>query len=40
MEILHFTNGINPLVMEQSIELAVSEAPSMVGQHINGRVVS
>ncbi|WPN53749.1 GNAT family N-acetyltransferase [Pseudomonas sp. P9_2] len=36
MEILHFTNGINPLVMEQSIELAVSEAPAMVSQHIHG----
>lgn len=27
---MHFTNGINPLVMEESIKLAVAEAPAMV----------
>lgn len=30
MEIIHFTNGINPLVMDKSVNLAVAEAPAMV----------
>ncbi len=34
MEILHFVDGINPLVMEESIKLAVEEAHMMVGYHI------
>ncbi|MBK3919991.1 GNAT family N-acetyltransferase [Pseudomonas stutzeri] len=36
MEIMHFTNGINPLVMEESIKLAVSEAPAMVATVVDG----
>lgn len=35
MEIMHFTNGINPRVLEESLKLAMSEAPAMVGQHID-----
>ncbi|WP_122580125.1 GNAT family N-acetyltransferase [Pseudomonas viridiflava] len=35
MENLHFINGINPRVLEESIKLAVSEAPAMVHQHID-----
>lgn len=34
MEIIHFTDGINPLVLEASIKLAVSEAPTMIGRVI------
>jgi len=36
MEIMHFTDGINPLVMEESIKLAVSEAPAMIAHLIDG----
>jgi len=35
MEIMHFTDGINPRVLEESLKLAISEAPAMVGQHID-----
>lgn len=35
MEIMHFTDGINPRVLEESLRLAISEAPAMVGQHID-----
>lgn len=35
MEIMHFTDGINPRVLEESIQLALSEAPAMVGHHID-----
>lgn len=35
MKILHLTNGISPSMREAIIGLAVSEAPAMVGQHID-----
>lgn len=34
MEILHHTDGTNERVIRACVELAVSEAPSMVGHHI------
>jgi GNAT superfamily N-acetyltransferase len=35
MEIIHFTDGINPRVMDESINLAVSEAPAMIAHVID-----
>ncbi|MGE8066177.1 GNAT family N-acetyltransferase [Pseudomonas sp. NPDC089569] len=35
MEIMHFTDGINPRVLEESLKLAIAEAPAMIGQNID-----
>lgn len=35
MEIMHFTDGINLRVLEESLKLAIAEAPAMVGHHID-----
>jgi GNAT superfamily N-acetyltransferase len=35
MEIMHYTDGINPKAMEECIKLAVAEAPAMVHQQID-----